>query len=202
MKLMVSGYGETKQQFGTMRCTATISDNTVGFDENAARYPNGSTEPGICIKGETRKVGAYAEDNPVNIVLHGMTAAEALILADQLRWYAFYRRPHELGDEGKEQACDEAMRALLGSWFHWFNVPGLATCLMQEASQVIGVKLVGMRGDPRREAFAASRHLLARAIKYASDPDAFEADKAAGLKLAYSRPEDALVDPAADATPS
>ena len=196
MKLMVNGYGETKQQFGTMRCKATISDSTVTYHEQAARYPDGSTEPGLFIKGETRKVGAYAEDNPVNIVLHGMTAAEALTLANELRTYASFRRPHERGDEAKEQACDEAMRALLGSWYLWWDVPGLATCLMEEASLVIGVKLAGMKDDPRREAFAASRHLLARAIRYASDPDAFEADKAAGLKLAYSRPEDAPVEDA------
>jgi hypothetical protein len=56
--------------------------------------------PGLVLTGETMKVGDGAQNNDVRLILHGMTAAEAVVLARKVLEYASYLQETEVAEAG------------------------------------------------------------------------------------------------------
>ena len=190
MKLMVSGYGETKQQFGTMRCVAKLDSDTVSFAQTAAAYKNGAEEAGVVIKGRTLKVGLYAADNPVNIILHGMNAAEAILLADKLLEYARDRGLRERSIE-LQRSQQSAITQLMWRLWGWARKRDVAALLAQQSSMALQQWSKWQPDDfeLHKGAYTAARELLERANKLISQPSSYESAKVIKPAIAFSRDE-------------
>lgn len=115
MKIKIVGYTDVNA-YKTIRCEAILNDDTI--TEKTIFYTDHSTDDGICIQGKTNKPSRWSPNNPVEIILHGMTAGEALILASRLTEYARLQRHREKTEE-LEAARNEALKALASQLSQW-----------------------------------------------------------------------------------
>ena len=106
MKYMISGYGtgsRTKtgqaesRSFRTMRGKIDVSEASIEFQPDGVVYKDRKA-PAMKLNGTSRKVGRDADNNDVSLILHDISAEEAMEMSARFAEYAVFlqrQKSHE-----------------------------------------------------------------------------------------------------------
>jgi hypothetical protein len=98
MRFMLVGYGSgsrdvigKSKQYKTLRGEIGSKDQSIKFQERGVLF-DGKTIPCVSFEGKTNKRGKGSMDNPVSLLLYGLSEDQALELSARLSEYAIFLR--------------------------------------------------------------------------------------------------------------
>ncbi|MCC4296631.1 hypothetical protein [Aurantimonas coralicida] len=151
MKYMISGYGtgsRTKtgqaesRSFRTMRGKIDVSEASIEFQPDGVVYKDRKV-PAMKLKGTSRKVGRDADNNDVSLILHDISAEEAMEMSARFAEYAVFlqrQKSHEKVLVGEGTRFQKAVSAA-GKAFADYQRRAGASAVLQGLLQSFDVSL-------------------------------------------------------------